>query len=50
MAVDVEKIYSSTWEHYQRAKKNLKEQRALFEHSADAISDVIPGFKADKLC
>lgn len=49
MSVNVEKIYSSTWNHYQSAKKNAVEKRMLFEHSDDAISDVIPGFEADKL-
>lgn len=49
MAVNVEKIYKSTWEHYQKAKKNVIERRTMFEHSDDAISDVIPGFEADKL-
>ncbi len=49
MAVNVEKIYKSTWEHYQRAKKNVIERRTMFKHSDDAISDVIPGFEADKL-
>lgn len=49
MAVNTDAIYKSTWEHYQKAKGNLvlKESKTLF-HS-DAISDVIPGFDADKL-
>lgn len=47
MAIDIDKIYESTWEHYQQAKRSLVEERAFFEHSA--ISDVIPGFEADKL-
>lgn len=49
MSVNIEKIYSSTWSHYQNAKKNAVEKRMLFEHSDDAISDVIPGFEADEL-
>lgn len=49
MAIDVKKIYASTWEHYQRAKKNAFESRTMFEHSDTALSDVFPGFEADKL-
>ncbi|MBQ9233404.1 MAG: adenylate/guanylate cyclase domain-containing protein [Lachnospiraceae bacterium] len=49
MAIDVDKIYKSTWEHYIKAKSNVIEKRMYFEHRADAISDVIPGFEADKL-
>ena len=49
MGINVDEIYKSTWEHYQKAKRclNLAESKELF-HS-DAISDVIPGFYADKL-
>lgn len=49
MAIDVQKIYDITWEHYQKAKKNVPEKRMFLEHSDTAISDVIPGFEADKL-
>lgn len=49
MAVDIEDVYKSTWEHYQEAKKNLIPKRMILEHAAEAISDVIPGFEADKL-
>ncbi|MBQ9742427.1 MAG: adenylate/guanylate cyclase domain-containing protein [Ruminococcus sp.] len=50
MGIDVKKIYKTTWEHYLIAKKNVEEQRRMFEHSAvSAISDVIPDFEADKL-
>lgn len=49
MAIDVDEIYKNTWEHYKKAKSNIIEKRMLLEHSAEAISDVIPGFKADKL-
>lgn len=48
MAIDMDLIYKSTWEHYRQAKSNLIEERAILEHY-DAISDVIPGFNADKL-
>lgn len=47
MAINMDKIYENTWEHYQQAKRCLIEKRAILEHSA--ISDVIPGFEADKL-
>ena len=49
MAVNINEIYKSTWEHYQRAKKNVVKKRMILEHRDDAISDVIPGFEADKL-
>lgn len=50
MAVDVKKIYQATWSHYQQAKKNVDIKKGLlFEHRDEAISDVIPGFEADKL-
>lgn len=49
MAIDVDLIYKKTMDHYQRAKNNLIEKRAFFEHCDSAISDVIPGFDADKL-
>lgn len=48
MAIDIDKIYTATWEHYLSAKKNVPEKRAILEHAAP-ISDVIPGFDADKL-
>ena len=51
MGINVEAIYKSTWDHYQKAKRTLialNESRAL-EHFDAAISDVIPGFSADKL-
>lgn len=49
MAVDTEAIYKSTWDHYQKAKGHLilKESKELTHF--DAISDVIPGFSANKL-
>ena len=49
MAIDVDEIYKSTWEHYVQAKSNIVEKQMILEHRADAISDVIPGFEADKL-
>jgi len=49
MSVNIDAIYKSTWEHYQQAKESLIEKRAFFEHSDSAISNVIPGFDADKL-
>lgn len=50
MAVDIEEIYKNTWEHYKQARLNIQLDKSLFlEHRADAISDVIPGFDADKL-
>lgn len=49
MSVDMDAIYKNTWEHYQQAKGSLIEKRALLEFSHSAISDVIPGFDADKL-
>ncbi len=50
MGIDIKKIYATTLDHYQRAKKNVDiENRTLFEHCDEAISDVIPGFEADKL-
>ena len=49
MAINIDAIYKSTWEHYQQAKESLLEKRAILEHFDAAISDVIPGFEADKL-
>ena len=49
MSLNIEKIYQSTWEHYKNAKKSIVEKHMYLEHRADAISDVIPGFEADKL-
>lgn len=49
MAIDVKTIYESTYAHYMQAKKHMIDRNVFFEHRADAISDVIPGFEADKL-
>ena len=48
MAIDINAIYKNTCEHYQQAQSNVI-AKGMFEHRADAISDVIPGFEADKL-
>ena len=48
MTLNIDSIYKKTYEHYLQAKSNIIE-KAMFEHRADAISDVIPGFEADKL-
>ena len=48
MAINMNLIYESTFEHYQQAKSNLIKKRTVLEHR-EAISDVIPGFNADKL-
>lgn len=49
MSIDIDKVYKNTYEHYQKAKHNIIGLREAFEHRADAISDVIPGFEAEKL-
>lgn len=49
MAIDIDKIYKSTWDHYLQAKSAMTVESAFFEHYDSAISDVIPGFEADKL-
>lgn len=49
MAIDINTVYKSTYEHYLKAKDNIVLESTFFEHRADAISDVIPGFQADKL-
>ncbi len=48
MTLNIDSIYKNTYEHYLQAKSNII-KKAMFEHRADAISDVIPGFEADKL-
>lgn len=48
MAIDINAIYKSIREHYQKAHKSIDEKRIL-AHYDSAISDVIPGFEADKL-
>lgn len=49
MAINVKSIYEKTLEHYEKANQKLIEKRVFFEHADSAISDVIPGFDADKL-
>lgn len=49
MAVDISAIYQSALEHFNQARNNIRNTTVMFEHSAAAISDVIPGFEADKL-
>ncbi len=49
MSIDVSAIYKSTMEHFNQARENIAVEKRTFEYNADAISDVIPGFKADKL-
>ena len=49
MVVDISAIYQSTLEHFNQARNNIRNMTVMFEHSATAISDVIPGFEADKL-
>lgn len=48
MGIDINAVYKSTCEHYALAKNNIINKRML-AHRAEAISDVIPGFEADKL-
>lgn len=48
MAVDTEAIYKSTMVHYYKAKSNISESR-MNNYQASALSDVVPGFEADKL-
>ena len=49
MAINIDAIYKSTCEHYLQAKSNVIAKGMFVEHRADAISNVIPGFDADKL-
>lgn len=46
--IDFDQIYQTTLAHYKQAKDNIPEKRTFFEHN-DAISNVIPGFDAEKL-
>ena len=48
MAINIDEIYSSTYEHFKDAKNNIQ-KKSIVEHSFSAISDVIPGFDVDKL-
>lgn len=50
MSVDIEKIYQKTITHYNAARGSLLEHSMKHrEFTASAISDVVPGFDADKL-
>ena len=42
MSVDVSAVYKSTIEHFKQAQKNIAIEKRMFEHSADAISWIIP--------
>lgn len=48
MSINFAEIYSNTYEHYKDAKKSIK-NNVMLENKSNAISDVIPGFNADKL-
>ena len=45
MSVDVSAVYKSTIEHFKQAQKNIAIEKRMFEHSADAISDVSQDLK-----
>lgn len=49
MSVNISSIYKSTLEHFNQARNNIRNTKMAFAHSTDAISDAIPGFKAEKL-
>lgn len=48
MGINYEEIYNTTYEGYKRAKNNIL-YRSILEANSSAISNVIPGFDADKL-
>ena len=48
MTINIDEVYSSTYEHYIIAKNNIQ-KRDVVEHGFNPISNVIPGFDADKL-
>lgn len=48
MGIDIDAVYKSTLNHFDKAQNNISDEKMMLEHSS-AISDVIPGFKADKL-
>lgn len=47
--IDIENIYKVTKQHYVKAKESLEIRHNAVYESADAISDTIPGYKADYL-
>ncbi len=49
MAIKIDEIYKTTLEHYNQANSSLVLKEFVQHRSDDAISDVIPGFDADKL-
>ena len=49
MAVNIDAIYQTTLERYNKAKFNIQKRCESFSHSNKAISDVIPDYSADKL-
>ena len=51
MRINVDAVYKKTLAHYHAAKQNLPsfKKGLVLEHYAEAVSDVIPGFKADEL-
>ena len=49
MAININEIYKSTLKHYRQAKDHIEKELRMLEHYDSPISDVIPGFEADKL-
>lgn len=49
MAININEIYNATITHYKRARDTLVIKASQMVHESAAISDVIPGFQADKL-
>ena len=50
MAINFDSIYQVTLDHYRIARDNLFiANESYIRHDSEAISDVIPGFEADKL-
>lgn len=47
--IDIETIYKNTLEHYEKAKGSIPILEHCFSERAEAISDVVPGYKADFL-
>lgn len=47
--IDIDTIYKNTLEHYKKAKGFMPVLEHCFSERAEAISDVIPGYKADFL-
>lgn len=49
MAININAIYESTMAHYTKAKNTLVKKEVRMAYDSAPISDVIPGFEADKL-